>query len=72
MEWDGQCGTVSAMAIGNLVVYVFGVFWLTSFIGLEKALLNGVIPFLYGDLIKLIIAAGLMPVFVFDQYLGMI
>ena len=54
--------TMIAMIIGNAVIYVMGVSWLASFIGAEKALAAGVLPFLYGDALKLAVAAGLMPV----------
>jgi biotin transport system substrate-specific component len=53
--------TVIAMLIGNAVIYAMGVLWLTSFIGLEKALMLGMVKFLYGDALKLVIAACLMP-----------
>jgi len=43
------------------VIYLFGALWLSSFIGLEKAMAAGVLPFLYGDALKLVVAAGLMP-----------
>ena len=58
----GVISTVIAMVVGNLVIYVFGASWLASFIGVEKALAAGVLPFLYGDAVKLVVAAGLMPV----------
>lgn len=54
--------TVLAMLAGNLVIYLCGVPWLAAFIGAEKALAAGVLPFLYGDAVKLVVAAGLMPV----------
>jgi biotin transport system substrate-specific component len=54
--------TVIAMVIGNAVIYAMGVLWLTSFIGMEKALTLGMAKFLYGDALKLVIAACLMPV----------
>jgi biotin transport system substrate-specific component len=54
--------TVIAMMIGNAVIYVMGVSWLISFIGVEKALVFGMAKFLYGDLLKLVVAACLMPV----------
>ena len=53
--------TVVAMLIGNCVIYVCGVFWLSNFIGFGQAIAAGVLPFLYGDTLKLIIAAVLMP-----------
>ena len=53
--------TLIAMMIGNGVIYMMGATWLANFIGVEKSLASGVLPFLYGDALKLIVAAGLMP-----------
>ena len=53
--------TLIAMIIGNTVIYLMGAAWLANFIGVEKALASGVLPFLYGDALKLVVAAGLMP-----------
>ena len=58
----GIMSTIIAMMIGNAIIYVTGASWLASFIGAEKALTAGVLPFLYGDILKLAVAAGLMPV----------
>ena len=53
--------TIAAMVIGNCVVYLCGALWLADFIGFSQAIVMGVLPFLYGDALKLIVAAGLMP-----------
>jgi biotin transport system substrate-specific component len=53
--------TLIAMIIGNVVIYLIGATWLANFIGADKALAAGVLPFLYGDALKLMVAAGLMP-----------
>ena len=53
--------TVIAMVIGNMVIYLCGASWLAGFIGFGKAMAAGVLPFLYGDALKLAVAAGLMP-----------
>ena len=58
----GITSTIIAMMIGNAVIYVVGASWLATFIGAEKALTAGRLPFLYGDVLKLAVAAGLMPV----------
>ena len=58
----GIVSTIIAMMVGNAIIYFTGVSWLASFIGAEKALTVGVLPFLYGDVLKLVVAAGLMPV----------
>ena len=53
--------TVAAMVIGNCLIYLCGTLWLANFIGLGQAIAAGVLPFLYGDALKLIVAAGCMP-----------
>ncbi len=46
---------------GELVIYLFGVPWLGVHIGMHKALTAGLLPFLTGDLIKLVAAALVLP-----------
>ena len=53
--------TIAAMVLGNSVIYLCGALWLANFIGLDQAIAAGVLPFLYGDALKLAVAAGLMP-----------
>jgi biotin transport system substrate-specific component len=54
--------TLAAMAAGNIVIYVFGLAWLQTFTGgLESALAAGLYPFLFGDAIKALLAALLLP-----------
>lgn len=51
----------TAMLLGSAIIYLFGVTWLSGFIGAEKAVKFGVMPFLYGDLLKAALAAALFP-----------
>ena len=53
--------TIAAMVIGNCVIYLCGALWLANFIGFGQAIVAGVLPFLYGDALKMVVAAGLMP-----------
>ena len=53
--------TALAMLAGSAIIYLCGVSWLSSFIGLEKAVTFGLLPFIYGDLLKLIIATAALP-----------
>lgn len=55
--------TAGLMVLGNVVVYAAGVPWLMAFVGVDfgKALALGVVPFLIGDVIKIALAAGLLP-----------
>ena len=53
--------TIAAIVIGNFVMYLCGALWLANFVWFSQALVTGVLPFLYGDALKLFVAAGLMP-----------
>ena len=50
-----------SMLIGIAIIYACGVTWLSQLIGLEKAVSIGILPFLYGDALKLVIASLGMP-----------
>jgi len=54
-------GTAFAMAAGNVVIYVCGLVWLSSFVGMEKAVDFGLVPFLFGDLMKIALATATLP-----------
>jgi biotin transport system substrate-specific component len=60
--WDRRlCTTVAAMLAGNSLIYLFGVGWLTRFVGAERVIHLGFLPFIPGDLLKTAIAAALLP-----------
>ena len=60
--WDRRVSTAAlAMGIGNTVIYLFGLPWLACFIEPKKVLVAGLIPFIPGDLIKLMLAATALP-----------
>ncbi len=61
--WDRNFGTTAlAMLIGNAAIYIPGILWLGSVVGWDKPVLAwGLTPFLLGDLVKLCMAALLMP-----------
>jgi biotin transport system substrate-specific component len=61
--WDRRIGTtVLAMVLGNLVIYSFGLFWLCCLTGFSTMVLTlGLYPFIVGDLVKVILAAILLP-----------
>ncbi len=54
-------GKLAVMAGGNLVIYLFGVTHLATFVGPKRAVMCGVLPFLAGDLFKIFFAAALLP-----------
>jgi biotin transporter BioY len=54
---------LGAMVVGNLIIYVFGVSWLmvAIHVDLAQGIALGLTPFLLGDAIKALLAAGLLP-----------
>jgi biotin transporter BioY len=60
--WDKHIWTaVLAMLAGSVVLYVFGLSWLTQFVPQSKVLQVGLYPFIIGDLLKIVLAAVLLP-----------
>jgi biotin transport system substrate-specific component len=57
----------SAMALGSVIIYVFGAGWLAHSLGVpvasgdSNALSMGVTPYLAGDLVKMLVAGALLP-----------
>lgn len=50
-----------AMLAGNIVIYLCGLLWLAHFVGGERVLALGLLPFIPGDLFKLLLAVMLLP-----------
>lgn len=64
LGWDRSVGSaIGAMLIGEVVVFALGISWLAHFLGVsgEEALSLGLYPFVLGELLKLAIAAGVLP-----------
>ncbi|MBI4260890.1 MAG: biotin transporter BioY [Actinobacteria bacterium] len=62
--WDRSVrSAIGAMFLGNVVIYAFGVPWLMAALDvpLETGLEYGLRPFVVGDALKLLVAAGLLP-----------
>ena len=61
--WDRSYGrTLLAMLLGNALIYACGLAWLGSVIGFDKPLLAiGLLPFLVGDAVKILLAVALLP-----------
>jgi biotin transport system substrate-specific component len=75
LGWDRKFGgAVAAMVIGSIVIYLFGVTWLAiahpwptsvdaTYGGAVPTTLQfGLWPFVPGDILKLLVAAGLLPI----------
>jgi biotin transport system substrate-specific component len=64
LTWDRHVlKTLLSFSIGSLVIYAFGVPWLAVSLGVDlwTAIQFGVVPFLIGDALKALLAAGLLP-----------
>ena len=62
--WDRSVGSaLGAMLIGEVIIFTLGVAWLGNALGVpaQKAMEFGLYPFVIGDVIKLALAAGLLP-----------
>lgn len=54
-------GVTTAMLTGSAIIYLMGAGWLSLFVGLDKAVTLGILPFLLGDMLKAALAAALLP-----------
>jgi biotin transport system substrate-specific component len=64
LGWDRHIGgSMGAMFLGNIIIYALGVPWLMIALGVDLVggLEYGLYPFLVGDALKLMLAAGLLP-----------
>jgi len=60
--FDRQVKTaILAMFVGNVLLYIPGLLWLAKFVGLGKVLSVGLYPFLFGDLLKILLAGLVLP-----------
>jgi biotin transport system substrate-specific component len=61
--WDRSVPrSLGAMLIGNAAIYAVGLPFLARFVGLEKVFALGLLPFVPGDIFKLVLAAVALPV----------
>lgn len=65
LGWDRHVGgAVVAMLVGNLAIYAIGIPWLMLATGFElgTAIAKGLLPFVFGDILKLALAGIAFPV----------
>ena len=62
MGWDRRViTTIAAMLAGQIVLYTFGVCWLAIMTNIRTALTVGLYPFIVGDILKVVLAAAVLP-----------
>jgi len=61
--WDRRVWTTTlAMLVGNVVIYAFGLLWLSLLMGINRTVLTvGLYPFILGDILKTVLAAIILP-----------
>ena len=61
--WDRRVGTtILAMVFGNAVIHAFGLAWLCCLMGVNRTVLTvGLYPFIVGDILKIVLAAVVLP-----------
>jgi biotin transport system substrate-specific component len=65
LGWDRRLrGSIAAMVIGLVVIFALGITWLAiaASLSVSDALLYGLWPFLPGEVVKVIVAAGVLPI----------
>ena len=53
--------TSISLLIGSFVIFLFGILYLGSIIGYEKAIIAGLLPFIPSELFKIALAVSLIP-----------
>jgi biotin transport system substrate-specific component len=62
MGWDRHVSTtIIAMILGDVVLLSFGFVWLAMLTNIRTAFLAGVCPFIIGDILKVALAAAVLP-----------
>lgn len=60
--WDrSYLKAAAAMALGSILILLGGMIWRFWFMSFDQAWLTGVVPFLPGDVIKIALAAAVLP-----------
>ncbi len=63
-RWDRGVGSaIGAFVLGEIIVFTIGVAWLSQAVGVPalKAMELGLYPFVVGDILKVLLAAGAFP-----------
>ncbi len=60
--WDRRFWrAVATMLVGQAIIYLFGLPWLGAYVGMERAVPLGLLPFVPGDILKILLASTLLP-----------
>jgi biotin transport system substrate-specific component len=56
----GAVPVLLGLTVSMALIYAFGFAWLANAIGVEKAFVGGVVPFVVGDLVKIALATAIV------------
>jgi len=59
---------ILTMFIGSVIIYIPGLLYLAKFIGLKSILIIGFYPFIFGDILKIVLAGFLLPLILKNNY----
>jgi biotin transport system substrate-specific component len=60
--WDRRyLKAATAMGLGSVIILLGGMIWRLGFMSFNQAFMTGVVPFLPGDVIKIALAAAVLP-----------
>lgn len=60
--WDRRARSAwAAMLAGEVAVYGFGLVWLARYVGWSHVVVLGLLPFVVGDLLKMLAASAVLP-----------
>ncbi len=61
--WDRRFATsIVAMTLGHALIFAFGIAWLATLVGFERAIKLGFTPFIFGTVLKTALASISLPV----------
>ncbi len=60
--WDRRFWrAVAMMLVGQVIIYLVGLIWLGTYVGMQQAVPLGLLPFVAGDVLKVLLASALLP-----------
>ncbi len=60
--WDrNPLSTFALMVFAAALIYIPGLLWLGTLFGAETAIAKGLLPFIFGDLLKIALATAILP-----------
>jgi len=59
--WDRSRRVVLAMVLADAATFCLGMAWLVPFVGIAQVAAQGLLPFIPGEILKILLASGALP-----------